>query len=321
MRPTITLTLTLSLLAPVAVSTAPAQADAPARATENRIYFREIEGDDSEIFSIEPDGSDLRRFTDNEAEDLSFSWSPDGTKVAVVREDDVYVLDSSGNELVALGVQPDEVSRNHPLAWSPDGSRIAFVSLVAQRTRLFVVAASGKARPRRVPGVMGAFPVWTINGKRLIFSKRCHKHCPKWADEGDVGMHSITPAGKRLRKLPGTIQLDYPQDMTADGDLLFFRQSAGYAADHEWEMFMLRRGAARPKPIVTSQTGLLAYFSARWSPSGRRVVVIGDETHGAPKTFVQTIRRDGTKERTILECPDHQNGGCPRMVDWTITAP
>jgi len=61
------------------------------------------EGTYSEIYTINTDGSNIIRITDNDYNDIQPTWSPDGTQIAfasvrpILTNYDIYVIDVDGN--------------------------------------------------------------------------------------------------------------------------------------------------------------------------------------------------------------------------------
>src|ERR671932_391217 len=83
-----------------------------------------------EIYTVNPDGSELAKITNNPASDMNPAWSPDGTKIAFRRNDamvsasglnneDIYVMNADGTEQRRL---TDDTGDDSLPAWSPDGS-------------------------------------------------------------------------------------------------------------------------------------------------------------------------------------------------------
>ena len=82
-----------------------------------------------EIATQAIDGSDRQRITENNWDDFSPAWSPNGSSVAFVSEREnsprVFTVapDGSNERSVAPSIQ----TQTNPPVWSPDGSRLAFV--------------------------------------------------------------------------------------------------------------------------------------------------------------------------------------------------
>src|SRR5437879_9571458 len=111
------------------------------------------------------DGSGLVRLTSGR----SPAWSPDGSKIAFTRSDDVYVMNADGRGIVQLTNTPG--SDNQP-AWSPDGSKIAFTSVRDGNHEIYVMNAvdgSGVVRLTTDPSY-DDHPAWSPDGSKIAFA-------------------------------------------------------------------------------------------------------------------------------------------------------
>jgi len=89
------------------------------------VYYTLVPQED--LFVIHPDGTGLRRLTDDEFRDRQPRWSPDGTRIAFYsnRSDkyEIWTIRADGSQLERATIIPGRPVYN-PI-WSPDGRRLA----------------------------------------------------------------------------------------------------------------------------------------------------------------------------------------------------
>ena len=94
-----------------------------------KISFDSTRDGNTEIYTMNADGSDPTRLTDNPAVDRDAAFSSDGRRIAFVSERDgdseIYVMNADGSNQTQLTC--NTVDDFQP-AWSPDGKTIAFMS-------------------------------------------------------------------------------------------------------------------------------------------------------------------------------------------------
>ena len=135
-----------------------------------------------EIYTIEADGSNQTRLTNNPGADVSPKWSPDGTKIAFVRSTvfggplDIYAMNADGTNQTRLTNSGYAFS---PL-WSPDSSRITFTSTRDDPSpstcfncvEIYSMNADGTNQTQLTnSGNSGAntSPLWSPDGTRIMF--------------------------------------------------------------------------------------------------------------------------------------------------------
>jgi TolB protein len=83
-----------------------------------------------EIFTMNPDGKELKQLTFDTVDNNSPSWSPDGRWIVFASgrdndESDIYIMDADGHNETRLTDTPGDDSHPH---FSPDGNKIIFNS-------------------------------------------------------------------------------------------------------------------------------------------------------------------------------------------------
>jgi TolB protein len=103
------------------------------------------------------------------------SWSPDGQKIAFVRNrldygpdySEILVVNADGSGERAL--TRNAMASTYAPAWSPDGRRIAFES----NWQVYVMNADGSGQRRLTRnGARNFAPAWSPDGKRIAFERR-----------------------------------------------------------------------------------------------------------------------------------------------------
>lgn len=98
------------------------------RAVANgRVAFVGSEGNaQSDIYTMNPDGSDRKQLTFSQEREDQPVWSPDGTKIAFARFNnnfgEIFVMNADGSDQRKLTQSKFDLSPT----WSPDGTKIAF---------------------------------------------------------------------------------------------------------------------------------------------------------------------------------------------------
>jgi Tol biopolymer transport system component len=146
---------------------------------------------DFEIFSIDPDGSNLTQLTVNGPDavlgnlgsDLQPAWSPDGTQIAFtstrdrnVSEDfnfNVYKMLADGSSQLRL---TKNLANDQAPTWSPGGTKVAFQSDRNGNWEIYTMKAKPEGRRNRPVNLtkdaasMDVRPTWSPNGKMIAYS-------------------------------------------------------------------------------------------------------------------------------------------------------
>lgn len=134
------------------------------------VYVSDEHGN-PEIYTINTDGTDTTRITNNHVDDLSPKWSFDGDKIAFVSTRDgnaeIYTMKSNGTEVTRITNNPaDDLDP----AWSPDGKSIIFSSNRDGSYELYIYSLETKKNERITENLSeDRYPDWSSKNETILY--------------------------------------------------------------------------------------------------------------------------------------------------------
>jgi WD40 repeat protein len=129
----------------------------------------------NDIYTTDLSGKSRFQLTNDPADDIDPSWSPDGTHVAFASNRtgtyQIYVVDANGKGLTQL-TNAEGFQQFSP-SWSPDGKQIAFLSTREGNAEIFVMNADGSDQRPVARSLQESYnPTWAPDGQELAFQSQ-----------------------------------------------------------------------------------------------------------------------------------------------------
>jgi TolB protein len=165
--------------------------------TSNRVVFCSERNGNAEIYSMFPDGSDLKRLSTNQFSDLYPTFSNDGAKIAFVSDREgnyeLFVMNSDGSDQHKITTTGLEVGVPE---WSPDDSSILFTiasEAEAEEGDICLIQPDGTGMQVLTGAGKGSRPVWSDDGFSILFSGKRNNHFDIFLMNNDgTGIRQIT---------------------------------------------------------------------------------------------------------------------------------
>ncbi|MAS33632.1 MAG: hypothetical protein CL610_06485 [Anaerolineaceae bacterium] len=225
---------------------------------ERIVYMSDRDGN-REIYTMDSDGDDIRRLTNNDAQDLQPTWAPDKSQIAFVsnREGNfaIFVMNADGSG--QRRVSTDQFAYHEYPAWSPDGRSIAYASDKSGNFDIYISNTDGSSEQRLTSSeddetepswspdsrqiaylqmVDGAFTMFMMarNGggvQRLTRGgdESAEYFSPRWSPDGTQMAYAVTTFDSA-----GNLSEIYLRDMNTGGERLLTSREDSFIQGIAW---------------------------------------------------------------------------------------
>jgi TolB protein len=267
-----------------------------------------------EIATMQGDGTNQKKLTNEEGIDVSPAWSPDGRRIAFTSSrsmppgyqgefrfySELYVMDADGSNVQRITFSVGMV--DFQPAWSPDGRRIVVARgpgtspppdhLTAPTDLWIIDLDTGREQQlTNSPETWEGFADWSPDGRRIAFEGDL-------AEPGNDDVYTIGVDGRDVRRLtsrPGF-----------DGDVRYSPDGASLAFDSDrtgnFDVFVMRTNGTNVRQLTNHPA-----FDVQpsYSPDGQFIAFASDRdgTQPLPPTDIFRMRADGTQQTNLTKSP------------------
>ncbi len=209
---------------------------------------------DGELYSVNADGSGLRRLTWTPQLEQSPTWSPDGSRIAYESDYNgtfrIWLMSADGTGQKQISPDGSNTAGDSEPAWSPDGTLIAFAS---SAVNLWVMSPDGSGL-RRVSDVFASHPAWSPSGQQLAY-----------VGMTGIGVVGVDGSNPHTVTAPGAFASG--PSWSPDGTQIVFARNN--AQGYPGELYIANVDGSGERQLTSDG---FANADPSWSPDGTQIV-------------------------------------------------
>ena len=234
-----------------------------------------------EIYTMKIDGSDFKKITENNFNDMWPSFSPDDKSIFFQSDrngnQEIYSMDIDGSNVKRI--TDNSGSDNYPVC-SPDGKKILFTSNRDGNQDIYSMNINGTEPFRLTRTKHKEFnPCWSPDGKKIVYFYEKGDHKDQIYICNSDGSNSLNITNDTLNNI-------YPE-FYMDGTAII------YGTSNQKEKYLCTVNASGQNKITLSKTA--GFFNRCWHDNKQKLSIKG--SWPSSEIYLSTI--EGAEERTI----------------------
>jgi Tol biopolymer transport system component len=282
-----------------------------------KIAFESNRSGNYEIYAMDPDGTGITPLTQNEASDTQPVWSPDGSKLALIRQfvnpsgaqESLFVMNADGTgEFELLS------SQFRGLTWRPDGQQVGFTAGTSCghgscfEFDIFTINldGSGMTSLGRTPQLSEDAVDWSPDGGKIAVGGFV------FGGDASTDIWTVNADGSGFTPLATGPANDHNPSWSPDGTEIAFDSDR----DGNAEVYVMNADGTNVRRLTNDPGGDGAPV---WSPDGTKIAFVRDGD-------IWTMDPDGVNQVKLTDAagydslPDWQPIPGPRRSDYKNAA-
>lgn len=247
----------------------------------------------SEIYVINPDGSNLIKLANDVSPKYGPSWSPDGKKIAFGTNDNdsasLYIMNADGTNPTKLIDTKDISTYDRATSdwrfggsslWSPDGKKLVFrvsyhIGCCYSSSYIHVVNADGSGLISSTGLPVWERLAWSPDSQKIVFGSGC----------GGPGICVMNADGTDLINITMSSALDIWPIWSPDGRKIAFISDRNGTSD----IYVMNADGTNVVDLTNNNNA--SDFTPIWSPDGKKIVFTSSRDDGSA---IYVMNVDGT---------------------------